>query len=52
MEENMFNVIVITVFADALAPVGARTSAGAVLTNFVSSIYEDFDARSRYLRQG
>ena len=39
-DKIMFNVMVTTVPADGLAPLGARPSAGTVMTNFVSCVYE------------
>ena len=39
MEENMPNFVVITVPADALAPAGARASAGIVMTKLGSHMY-------------
>ena len=35
----MTDFVLITVLADVLAPSGARTSAGTVMTKFVSGIY-------------
>ena len=40
LEENMPNFVVITVPADALAPVGARASAGIVMTKLGSLMYK------------
>ena len=39
IEGNIFNIVVITVAADVLAPSGARTSAGAVLTKSRWHVY-------------
>ena len=38
MEENMSNFVASAVPADGLAPLGARTSAGIVMTKFESRI--------------
>ena len=35
----MFSIVIITVTADGLAPLGARPSAGKVMTKFGSRIY-------------
>ena len=38
LAENIYNFVVITVPADGLAPLGARPSAGTVMTNLRSCL--------------
>ena len=48
------NFTVIIVVADVLAPLGARTSAGTVITKYTSCIYTriwDWDLKSKNMQQ-